>query len=472
MTRIAPWSRTAASTTPATASLAAVLLSTCAMPPRATPGGARWSYDARVDPALRSLAVDATLWPKPEGGITVARTAHHRIVRPRAWRNDGWVELPPQPDGWELPAGVNEPVRLRYAVTLPDVGETEPHWLPLGAWLLRPPAPGAGATVTFSVDTPDGVEFATGVRRVATRGTPRYALPADTVPYAPQVALGRFRTAAVETSGGRVIEVLRTGDVGTVPEAELLAWVQRSADAVAGYFGRFPVPRVLLHVPIAPGTQPMSAMTFGLGGALIEAPLNAGVSTSTLRRDWILPHEMVHLAVPSLPSAHHWLEEGVATYVEAVARVRAGLRDRRAFWRELRHRLPQGQPQAGDRGLNRTHTWARTYWGGALYCFIADVEIRRRTAGQHGLEHALRGVLAAGGSIETIWPIERLLQAADDAVGAPVLMELYRDWAWKPVRVDLTTLWRDLGVRGSGRRVTLSDTAPLSAVRRAIDGSR
>jgi hypothetical protein len=37
--------------------------------------------------------------------------------------------------------------------------------------------------------------------------------------------------------------------------------------------------------------------------------------------------------------------------------------------------MPQGEPQRGDRGLDGTHTWGRTYWGGAMFCLLTDVEI-------------------------------------------------------------------------------------------------
>lgn len=36
-----------------------------------------------------------------------------------------------------------------------------------------------------------------------------------------------------------------------------------------------------------------------------------------------MTHEMVHLAFPSVPDQHHWIEEGLATYVEPIARARA-----------------------------------------------------------------------------------------------------------------------------------------------------
>ena len=37
-------------------------------------------------------------------------------------------------------------------------------------------------------------------------------------------------------------------------------------------------------------------------------------NAQAFRDDWILVHEMVHLAVPRLARAHNWLHEGLATY--------------------------------------------------------------------------------------------------------------------------------------------------------------
>src|SRR5204862_508621 len=80
-----------------------------------------------------------------------------------------------------------------------------------------------------------------------------------------------------------------------------------------------------------------------------------------------------------------------------------------ALWGGLAHGLPQGQPRDGDRGLDHTPTWGRTYWGGAMFCLLADVEMRRRSAGRAGLQQALQGLGAAGGNYSVRWPVERVL---------------------------------------------------------------
>jgi len=88
---------------------------------------------------------------------------------------------------------------------------------------------------------------------------------------------------------------------------------------------------------------------------------------------------MTHFAFPSVAENHHWIEEGISTYVEPIARVQAKHLDANEMWFELVRDLPQVLPGRGDRGLDHTHTWGRTYWGGALYCLLADVQIRRET---------------------------------------------------------------------------------------------
>jgi predicted metalloprotease with PDZ domain len=134
--------------------------------------------------------------------------------------------------------------------------------------------------------------------------------------------------------------------------------------------------------------------------------------------------------------------------------------------------LPQGLPGRGDEGLDRTHTWGRTYWGGALFWLLADVGIRERTGNRFGLEHALRAVVAQGGSIAERWPLRRALEVGDRAVGTKVLEELYAKMSSAPANVDLDALFGRLGVAVRGKTVEFDDDAPLARVRRAISERR
>jgi len=127
---------------------------------------------------------------------------------------------------------------------------------------------------------------------------------------------------------------------------------------------------------------------------------------------------------------------------------------------------------AGDKGLDHTHTWGRTYWGGALYCLQADVEIRRETQNAKGLQDALRGILEAGGDIREDWELQKALEIGDRATGTHVLMNLYGSMKDKPVEVDLDALWKQLGVTVEDGKVVLVDDRALAGVRRAITARR
>jgi hypothetical protein len=250
--------------------------------------------------------------------------------------------------------------------------------------------------------------------------------------------------------------------------APLLAWITRSARIVAHYYDRFPT--TTLHVRVIPedGSGVRSGKTFGYNGGAIRVQVGENVTEDELNNDWVLVHEMTHLALPEIGDEHAWLSEGLAVYVEGVARVQAGNRTQPDVWTEELHSMPRGLPQSGDHGLDHTHTWGRTYWGGAMFCLLADVEIHRRTQNRFGLQDAVRAIARESGGLVADWPIERVLKMGDAAVGTPVLAELYAQMKDKPVTPDLMGLWRKLGVEPDGSSVRLVDDAPLAQVRLSI----
>lgn len=165
------------------------------------------------------------------------------------------------------------------------------------------------------------------------------------------------------------------------------------------------------------------------------------------------------------------MEEGLSTYLEPLARERVGQLTPEKVWRDLMDGLPHGLPEKGDRGLNHTPTWGRTYWGGCLFWFSADLEIRRRTQNKKSLDDAIRGILDAGGNGSADWPVERVLEVGDRATGTTVLHDVYARMAEKPEATDLAALWKQLGVMiGRDGTITFDDRAPLAAIRRGIAG--
>jgi len=154
--------------------------------------------------------------------------------------------------------------------------------------------------------------------------------------------------------------------------------------------------------------------------------------------------------------------------VEPIARAQIGALDVASVWRDLVNGLPRGLAAAGDAGLDHTHTWGRTYWGGALFCLLAELEIRQRTGNRQGVQHALQGLHLAGGSLEKEWPISRVLQTADQATGGTTFQHLYGRMADQPMAVDLEAIWKDLGVIREGDGIRFDDRAMRADTRLAI----
>jgi len=269
-------------------------------------------------------------------------------------------------------------------------------------------------------------------------------------------------------AGGAVLTVDFERNAFAGGATSILEWVQRSADIVSRYYGRFPVQSVKLRLVPQSGAGVHGGKTFANPNAYIRVQLGREVTAAQLLADWVLVHEMTHLALPDTGEEHAWLSEGLATYVEGVARVQAGNRSEADVWAEEMRSMPRGLPEAGDRGLDHTHTWGRTYWGGAMFCLLADVDIRRSTQLRFGLQAALRAVLRESGGLATDWPIERVLHSGDAAVGTRTLEDLYAQMKDTPVTPDLVSLWHDLGVLQDGNTVRLVDDAPLAPVRHAI----
>jgi hypothetical protein len=280
----------------------------------------------------------------------------------------------------------------------------------------------------------------------------------------PTIAQG---DAHVEIGGGE-IEVIFASAPTEPLQKLVLDWVTSSARAVTVYYEQFPASHLRLRVRFFDGRGVRGGRTTGWDGPVIAIAVGRSSSASDFAEDWVLTHEMVHLAFPSVPEEHHWIEEGSATYIEPIARARAGDLTPQKVWGDLIDGLPQGLPRPGDRGLDFTPTWGRTYWGGALFCLLADIEIRKRTANKKGLEDALRAILKAGGTIESDWPLPRTLEIGDRAIGGAVLRELYEKMKASPAPVALDALWKELGVERRNGKIAFDDAAPLASIRRAI----
>jgi hypothetical protein len=274
-------------------------------------------------------------------------------------------------------------------------------------------------------------------------------------------------TAAIVVRGSSLCALIDDPTHSIRPEL-LRDWIERSARIVADYYARFPAPLVVLRIHAASGGNVRGGRTTNDSGLMIEVSVGRDVTAADLSADWVLVHEMVHLALPELGRRHDWLAEGLATYVEGIARAQFGNRDVADVWAEYRHSMPLGLPRAGEGGMDESPGWGRTYWGGALYCLQADVAIREQTGNKAGLQTGLRAILNDTGGYRADRDIDDVLRTGDEATGTRVLQDLYREVKATPLTPDLDRLWARLGVPNDPASQPFDAKAPLAAIRIAI----
>ena len=432
-------------------------------------------YEVTASAGARVLTVDAQIaaFPDRSGELSVNGGAEEFVRDVAMLSAKGALPLERRGDSWFAPGCAARGCKVRYSFALReaaaarndddvatlygDVVESPP-----GAWLLRPMHATANAKAELIVTMPEGLRFAAGL--------PRGPLTVGAIAQLPYAAFGDLRVEKLDLDGVSVTVAIAKGPRRQTGE-ELLSWLRDSAALTASYFGRFPADGALLLVLPAAGDG-VHGRARGTGGASILFFLGTDLTDAQARESWELVHELVHLGFPSLRREHHWAEEGLSTYAEPIARARAGELSAAKVWGDLVRGLPQGLPRPGDEGLDRTQAWGRTYWGGALFWLLADVQIRERTGNRRGLEHALRAVVSHGGSIAENWPLRRVLEVGDRAVGTTVLQELYTKLGTAPGDVDLETLFRKLGVVSHDGSVEFDDRAPLANIRRVITGGQ
>ncbi|HTV85965.1 MAG TPA: hypothetical protein VME63_11175 [Dyella sp.] len=268
-------------------------------------------------------------------------------------------------------------------------------------------------------------------------------------------------------AGGN-ISIAIDGNPSTLDKNRIEAWVRRSATAIAAYFGRFSVEQWGLLVTLNDGERIGPATTWGHPTSITHVALGRNISDSALHHDWIMVHEMTHLALPTVPQSSKWFMEGNATYVEPIARAQVGQLTPQEVWRWAVEDMPKGQPRDGDEGLDHTHTWGRTYWGGAMYWLLAEIAIYKNSQGRYRLQDALRAINRKSGGNTSFWSVNQTIHIGDNAVRGDALASLYKRLKDRPVTIDLQGALQQLGISETDGVIRFDDNAPLANLRRSI----
>jgi hypothetical protein len=434
-----------------------------------------WRYEVAVSPDLSSLSVEAWIAAGYGTELSVDDGAEPFVHDVQIESSRGWSLIEEKDSGWKIDSCAAVGCHLRYQFALAAAARTLDSEVaenmsgaiqsPPTTWLLHPIDNRKSCRYRFHVVTPAGVEFVSGVNPVT--GAPKtFEALCDDLADGPYSAFGALRVSVVRRSTATIDVAFAPGS-RSLSDDDIRHWIQSAATALETYYGRLPLPRWLIIVTATEGSE-AHGRTLGNGGATILLSVGRSMTTRDVPHDWVLTHEMIHLAFPNVSYRQRWIEEGIATYVEPIARARSGQLSSVKVWADLVDGLPNGEPQPGDHGFDYTSSWGSTYWGGALFCLVADIQIREATSNKHSLDDALRAILVSGENIAVRSSMAAVLAIGDRAVGGHVLASLYARMGKHAERVDLDGLWRRLGVQRTREGVTFDDRAPLAAIRRSI----
>jgi hypothetical protein len=344
----------------------------------------------------------------------------------------------------------------------------------LGGWLLEPRGYERTPVIDIRMTSGPGLSFAAGLPKVGDA----WRLAGTTVRFAGYTALGRltYRELAVAAPGSLrpgqppangVLRVAILDGISEGGRADVLDWVERTAEAEANYWQGFTAKQALLGlVPTTSRRGVGYGRSVSGGGATVMVEVGADIDRRRLFNDWVLVHELIHTGMPFIRGRGTWFMEGAATYVEPIIRARAGWKSEEEVWREWVDNMPQGA-QAFSNGLANA-AGRQNYWGGATFMLLADLALRRASNGARGLDDCLGGVLWGGLDGSQRASLADYGAACDRATGTSAMSALIERHFNKAEPVDLAALWKELGISLVAGRIVLDDSAPSARWRKTI----
>ena len=249
--------------------------------------------------------------------------------------------------------------------------------------------------------------------------------------------------------------------------------------ALVTAYGSLPVADLqLLVVPIGRGDEPVPWGEVQRGGGdAVHVYIDQRFSEAAFMDDWVLVHELSHLLHPVIVSDDRWLSEGIASYYQNVLRARAGLMTAETAWNKLHAGFERGiRGTAPGRSLAevsetmmRDRSFMRVYWSGAAVALLADVELRRSSAGAQSLDSALAAFRDCCLPADRVWSAHAFMQQLDRLTGTSIFVNLYQEHVDSDAFPDLAAIYTELGLqRMTATRLRLDPTAADADICAAI----
>ena len=447
-----------------------------------SPAPAAHVYTIRVDDDFKRMTVEAR-FDRPINYIA-ARSQSARQFLDDARNCDTGAKLKSRnralqlpPDGLEC---LSYTVNLRNAARttrLGDILDRSNIVVSPTLWMWRPSL-AHDEEISVQFQLPKGMSVF--VPWQATNGDyTRYRLTASPESGSAIAAFGSFERVVERVADADLtIVLLATRDSAEL--APLAEWVRDTAENIALTYGRFPNPNTsVVLIPVRDfGWDSDAAVPYGQvvrdGGETIELLINPSRPVADFYAAWTPTHEFSHLLLPYLDRKQRWISEGFAQYYQNVLLARAGQYTVESAWLRIYAGLERGRESAPDLSpneaarANERNTRMKVYWSGASLALMADVELRRRSAGAESLDSVLDRFQRCCLPSPRTWSGVELFEKFDALLDEPLFMSLYRQYADTAGFPDTRPLFRQLGIDVRDGQIWFKDDASLAGIRIAI----
>lgn len=449
------------------------------MPPHTA--AARASYVVQVDAELQRLEVEARFDDPVDSISARSRDARRHLIWARVCDGEQPIDL----RGRRMRLPADGSVCVRYAVDLVSAVKAERRNTALSSsniivspavWLWRP-ALNDGEHIDVRFNLGEGMEVSVPWQAIDEAAN-TYSLSRSPQSSTAPAVFGDFEYYEADVPGATLrISLLRTAN--DVVAADVIDWVRAAATNVSLVYGYFPNPSPnIVLLPVSHSWRSNSPVPFGRvirdGGETVELFINPDKPIEDYYENWTATHEFSHLLLPYLSSRHRWISEGFAQYYQNLLLARAEQYSNERAWQKLyegfergRRSSPELSPNQAARSDSRNSLMKR-YWSGAALAIMADVELRRRSDGEHSLDDVLRELQHCCLPADETWTGVELFTRLDAFLNEPVFMPLLRRYADAPGFPDVRPLLADLGVAVDDDAIRLIDDAPLAAIRTAM----
>lgn len=262
--------------------------------------------------------------------------------------------------------------------------------------------------------------------------------------------------------------------------AEIVDWINSTADNIRLTYGRFPNPdaKVIVISDMNRAWRNDSPVIFGQvtrgDGETVELFINPERPIEEFYTDWTATHEFSHLMLPLLSQRYRWISEGFATYYQNVLMSRAGRYSPEFAWQRLSEGFARGRESRPELSPNDAAAGGirqarmKVYWSGAAIALLADIELRTRSGTDESLDQVLGQLQACCLPSRRRWSGPRLFEKLDSFVSTPVFMPLYEEYANTDGFPDMSAVLQELGVSIDENGVTLNGNSSLAGIRDAI----